>query len=57
MSRELKERQADFPDLSSGAYVFEVIKRTPAEKYVFFIHHLIEVLGHELHFNQQQIHL
>ncbi|KAM9716471.1 serine protease HTRA1B [Menidia menidia] len=29
--KELKERQSDFPDLTSGAYVIEVIRRTPAE--------------------------
>ncbi|KAM8837807.1 serine protease HTRA1B-like isoform 2-T2 [Spinachia spinachia] len=31
LSKELKERQSDFPDLTSGAYVLEVIGRTPAE--------------------------
>ncbi|XP_060950957.1 serine protease HTRA1B-like [Limanda limanda] len=28
---ELKERHLDFPDVTSGAYVIEVISRTPAE--------------------------
>uniref|UniRef100_A0A673CGE2 HtrA serine peptidase 1b n=1 Tax=Sphaeramia orbicularis TaxID=375764 RepID=A0A673CGE2_9TELE len=28
---ELKERQSDFPDVTSGAYVIEVMSRTPAE--------------------------
>ncbi|KAM6897951.1 LOW QUALITY PROTEIN: serine protease HTRA1B [Lycodopsis pacificus] len=31
LAKELKERQSDFPDLTSGAYVLEVISRTPAE--------------------------
>ncbi|XP_047464786.1 serine protease HTRA1B isoform X2 [Mugil cephalus] len=31
LANELKERQADFPDVTSGAYVIEVIPRTPAE--------------------------
>ncbi|XP_029933077.1 serine protease HTRA1B [Myripristis murdjan] len=31
LAKELKERQADFPDVTSGAYVIEVISRTPAE--------------------------
>lgn len=31
LTKELKERQADFPDVTSGAYVIEVISRTPAE--------------------------
>ncbi|XP_037547632.1 serine protease HTRA1B [Nematolebias whitei] len=31
LAKDLKERQSDFPDLTSGAYVIEVISRTPAE--------------------------
>eukprot|EP00064_Thunnus_orientalis_P016463 superscaffoldBa00003273_g16528 len=31
LAKELKERQSDFPDVTSGAYVIEVINRTPAE--------------------------
>ncbi|KAJ0016322.1 hypothetical protein NQD34_014612 [Periophthalmus magnuspinnatus] len=31
LSSELKERMSDFPDVTSGAYVIEVISRTPAE--------------------------
>uniref|UniRef100_A0A8D0D2L0 HtrA serine peptidase 1b n=1 Tax=Sander lucioperca TaxID=283035 RepID=A0A8D0D2L0_SANLU len=31
LAKELKERQPDFPDVTSGAYVIEVISRTPAE--------------------------
>ncbi|KPP66432.1 serine protease HTRA1B-like [Scleropages formosus] len=31
LSKELKERQRDFPDVTSGAYVIEVISKTPAE--------------------------
>uniref|UniRef100_A0A671XVT8 HtrA serine peptidase 1b n=1 Tax=Sparus aurata TaxID=8175 RepID=A0A671XVT8_SPAAU len=31
LAKELKERQSDFPDVTSGAYVIEVISRTPAE--------------------------
>lgn len=31
LAKELKERQSDFPDVTSGAYVIEVIDRTPAE--------------------------
>ncbi|XP_035468042.1 serine protease HTRA1B [Scophthalmus maximus] len=31
LASELKERQSDFPDVTSGAYVIEVISRTPAE--------------------------
>ncbi|XP_017295528.1 serine protease HTRA1B isoform X2 [Kryptolebias marmoratus] len=31
LANELKERQSDFPDVTSGAYVIEVISRTPAE--------------------------
>jgi len=31
LARELKERQNDFPDVTSGAYVIEVIPKTPAE--------------------------
>uniref|UniRef100_A0AAQ5XAN0 HtrA serine peptidase 1 n=1 Tax=Amphiprion ocellaris TaxID=80972 RepID=A0AAQ5XAN0_AMPOC len=31
LAQELKERQSDFPDVTSGAYVIEVISRTPAE--------------------------
>uniref|UniRef100_A0A3Q3DLY9 HtrA serine peptidase 1 n=1 Tax=Hippocampus comes TaxID=109280 RepID=A0A3Q3DLY9_HIPCM len=30
-SKELKDRQSDFPDVTSGAYVIEVLSRTPAE--------------------------
>ncbi|XP_068610315.1 serine protease HTRA1B [Brachionichthys hirsutus] len=30
LAKELKERQSDFPDVTSGAYVVEVISRTPA---------------------------
>ncbi|KAF3854045.1 hypothetical protein F7725_014733 [Dissostichus mawsoni] len=31
LAKELKARQSDFPDVTSGAYVIEVISRTPAE--------------------------
>ncbi|KAM9425393.1 serine protease HTRA1B [Pholidichthys leucotaenia] len=31
LAKELKEQQSDFPDVTSGAYVIEVISRTPAE--------------------------
>nr|XP_033466426.1 serine protease HTRA1B [Epinephelus lanceolatus] len=31
LAKELKERHSDFPDVTSGAYVIEVISRTPAE--------------------------
>ncbi|XP_062330874.1 serine protease HTRA1B isoform X1 [Osmerus eperlanus] len=31
LAKELKERQKDFPDVTSGAYVIEVIPKTPAE--------------------------
>uniref|UniRef100_A0A673CEL6 HtrA serine peptidase 1b n=1 Tax=Sphaeramia orbicularis TaxID=375764 RepID=A0A673CEL6_9TELE len=31
LAKELKERQSDFPDVTSGAYVIEVMSRTPAE--------------------------
>ncbi|KAJ3607481.1 hypothetical protein NHX12_024532 [Muraenolepis orangiensis] len=31
LAKELKARQPDFPDITSGAYVLEVISRTPAE--------------------------
>ncbi|XP_060795247.1 serine protease HTRA1B [Neoarius graeffei] len=31
LAKELKGRIADFPDITSGAYVIEVIPRTPAE--------------------------
>ncbi|XP_075937723.1 serine protease HTRA1B-like [Anarhichas minor] len=31
LAKELKERPSDFPDVTSGAYVIEVISRTPAE--------------------------
>ncbi|CAL8383175.1 serine protease HTRA1B isoform X1 [Gadus morhua] len=31
LAKELKDRQSDFPDVTSGAYVIEVISRTPAE--------------------------
>lgn len=31
LAKELKERHSDFPDVASGAYVIEVISRTPAE--------------------------
>lgn len=31
LAKELKERQKDFPDVTSGAYVIEVISKTPAE--------------------------
>lgn len=31
LATELQERQPDFPDVTSGAYVIEVISRTPAE--------------------------
>uniref|UniRef100_A0A8C7WZE5 PDZ domain-containing protein n=1 Tax=Oryzias sinensis TaxID=183150 RepID=A0A8C7WZE5_9TELE len=31
LAKELKARHPDFPDLTSGAYVMEVISRTPAE--------------------------
>lgn len=32
LAKELKERQSDFPDVTSGVYVIEVISRTPAER-------------------------
>ncbi|KAK2820139.1 hypothetical protein Q5P01_023098 [Channa striata] len=31
LAKELKEKLSDFPDVTSGAYVIEVISRTPAE--------------------------
>lgn len=31
LAKELKER-TDFPDVTSGAYVIEVIPKTPAER-------------------------
>ena len=31
LAKELKARQSDFPDVTSGAYVIEVISSTPAE--------------------------
>uniref|UniRef100_A0A671MXK5 HtrA serine peptidase 1 n=1 Tax=Sinocyclocheilus anshuiensis TaxID=1608454 RepID=A0A671MXK5_9TELE len=31
LAKELKEKQSDFPDVTSGAYVIEVIPKTPAE--------------------------
>ncbi|XP_061611348.1 serine protease HTRA1B-like isoform X2 [Phyllopteryx taeniolatus] len=31
LAKELKGRQSDFPDVTSGAYVIEVLSRTPAE--------------------------
>ncbi|XP_062859287.1 serine protease HTRA1B [Trichomycterus rosablanca] len=31
LAKELKERTSDFPDVTSGAYVIEVISKTPAE--------------------------
>uniref|UniRef100_A0A673HGA9 HtrA serine peptidase 1b n=2 Tax=Sinocyclocheilus rhinocerous TaxID=307959 RepID=A0A673HGA9_9TELE len=31
LAKELKEEQSDFPDVTSGAYVIEVIPKTPAE--------------------------
>ncbi|KAL7869955.1 hypothetical protein AOLI_G00139430 [Acnodon oligacanthus] len=31
LAKELKDRQSDFPDVTSGAYVIEVIPKTPAE--------------------------
>uniref|UniRef100_A0AAY4DPQ1 Serine protease HTRA1 n=1 Tax=Denticeps clupeoides TaxID=299321 RepID=A0AAY4DPQ1_9TELE len=31
LTKELKEQQADFPDVTSGAYVIEIIPKTPAE--------------------------
>lgn len=30
-AKELKERHSDFPDITSGAFVIEVIRKTPAE--------------------------
>ncbi|XP_006001804.1 serine protease HTRA1B [Latimeria chalumnae] len=30
LAKELKERQKDFPDVTSGAYIVEVISKTPA---------------------------
>ncbi|XP_059803750.1 serine protease HTRA1B [Hypanus sabinus] len=30
IAKELKERQSDFPDVNSGAYIIEVLPRTPA---------------------------
>lgn len=32
LAKELKEKQSDFPDVTSGVYVIEVISRTPAER-------------------------
>ncbi|CAG03067.1 unnamed protein product, partial [Tetraodon nigroviridis] len=32
LAKDLKERQSDFPDVTSGVYVIEVISRTPAER-------------------------
>lgn len=37
LAKELKERQSDFPDVTSGAYVIEVISRTPAEAWVSLV--------------------
>lgn len=34
LAKELKGRTADFPDVTSGAYVIEVIPKTPAEAWV-----------------------
>lgn len=31
LAKELKTQQRDFPDITSGAYVMEVIAKTPAE--------------------------
>ncbi|XP_077406132.1 serine protease HTRA1B-like isoform X3 [Vanacampus margaritifer] len=31
LAKDLKDRQSDFPDVTSGAYVIEVLSRTPAE--------------------------
>ncbi|XP_049615193.1 serine protease HTRA1B isoform X1 [Syngnathus scovelli] len=31
LAKELKDRRSDFPDVTSGAYVIEVLRRTPAE--------------------------
>uniref|UniRef100_A0A8C1LR26 HtrA serine peptidase 1b n=1 Tax=Cyprinus carpio TaxID=7962 RepID=A0A8C1LR26_CYPCA len=31
LAKELKDKQSDFPDVTSGAYVIEVIPKTPAE--------------------------
>uniref|UniRef100_A0A4W4H564 HtrA serine peptidase 1 n=3 Tax=Electrophorus electricus TaxID=8005 RepID=A0A4W4H564_ELEEL len=31
LAKELKERDPDFPDVTSGAYIIEVIPKTPAE--------------------------
>lgn len=32
LAKELKTRHRDFPDITSGAYVMEVIAKTPAAK-------------------------
>lgn len=34
LATELKSRQSDFPDVTSGAYVIEVISQTPAATWV-----------------------
>lgn len=31
LAKELKTQHRDFPDVTSGAYVMEVIAKTPAE--------------------------
>ncbi|XP_061782641.1 serine protease HTRA1B-like isoform X2 [Nerophis lumbriciformis] len=31
IAKELKERQSDFPDVTSGAYIIEVLSRSPAK--------------------------
>lgn len=38
LAKELKQRKNDFPDVTSGAYVIEVIPKTPAE--VWVAHHM-----------------
>ncbi|XP_072413602.1 serine protease HTRA1B [Chiloscyllium punctatum] len=32
LAKELKERQKDFPDVNAGAYIIEVLPRTPASR-------------------------
>lgn len=41
LAKELKDRQSDFPDVTSGAYVIEVIPKTPAE--VWVAHHRTDI--------------
>lgn len=44
LAKELKERQSDFPDVTSGAYVIEVISLAPAQMWVSLSSLLIPTL-------------